>query len=224
MAFFVSCGDRRILKKFLVRPKSSFLQTVFLSVVLISLVALMGISVVSAQQPTPPKPGDNNPTLQSALAQSGAQISYHPDTGLARFIRTTPGRPISQPQTLRVGSSGEEAARGFLAVYGSLFGINDQTRELVRENEKRPDAVRRFERFKQVYNGVPVIGGELIVQVDDSNNVLSANGEVLPGIALSTTPQVPAATAAQTGLAIVASAYGLQVSDLTATPPVLSSF
>ena len=33
-----------------------------------------------------------------------------------------------------------------------------------------------------MYQGIPVFGGELIVQVDGANNILSANGEVLPNI------------------------------------------
>ncbi len=213
------------MKKYPFRPKSSYLTTVFLPFVLLSVVALMGISVVAAQDATPtPKPGDSNPALVASLAQSGAQIAYHNETGGARFISTTPGRAISQPSALRAGATGEDAARGFLAVYGPLFGINDQSRELVRENEKKPDATRTFERFQQVYNGIPVIGGELIVQVNSSNNILSANGEVLPKIAVSTTPAVSAATAAQNALNMVAKQYGLPASDLVASTPVLSIY
>ncbi len=217
------------MKKYPFRPKFSFLTTVFLPVVLLSMIALMGISVVAAQEPIftptgPSKTGDSNPGLVAALAKSGAEISYHNDTGAARFISSTPGRPISQPAALQAGASKEDAARGFLSVYGPLFGIRNQSTELVRENEKKPDATRTFERFQQVYNGVPVIGGELIVQVDSSNNILSANGEVLPKIALSTTPVISASTAVQTALTAVAKGYDLKASDLKASTPVLSIY
>ncbi|MBA3874455.1 MAG: hypothetical protein H0X30_35445, partial [Anaerolineae bacterium] len=185
------------MKKYLFSPKFSFRPTILLPFVLLVTVGMMGISAVAAQDPTPtsiPNAGGNDPTLMSALNRSGAQITFHPNTGKVNFIGVAAGNPITQPITLAQGASGEEAARGFLSVYGSLFGINNQAAELVRENEKKPDNTRKFERFQQVYNGVPVIGGELIVQVDNNSNILSANGEVLPRISLSTTPTVTANT------------------------------
>lgn len=210
------------MKKSLLRPKGAFRTALFRSLALLSIIPLMGIAVVYAQEPSPvPHAGDSNPTLVKTLNDLGAQISYHADTGQARFISSTPGRPISQPTSLRQGASGEEAARGFLAAYGPLFGIRDQSRELKLMVEKKPDAARTFDRFQQIYNNIPVIGGEIIVQVDSNNNILSANGEALPKIAVSTTPTIDAATASQNALSVVAATYNLQASDLTVTTPEL---
>ncbi len=210
------------MKRSLLRPKGAFRTALFRSLALLSIIPLMGIAVVYAQEPSPvPHAGDSNPTLVQSLNDFGAQISYHADTGQARFIGSTPGRPISQPTALRQGASGEDAARGFLAAYGPLFGIRDQSRELKLMIEKKPDAARTFDRFQQIYNGIPVIGGEIIVQVDSNNNILSANGETLPKIAVSTTPTIDASTASQNALNAVATKYSLQVGDLTTTTPEL---
>ncbi len=49
---------------------------------------------------------------------------------------------------------------------------------------------RAFVRFQQQYAGVPVLGGELIVQLDGQRNTLSANGEILPDIQLDSAPRL----------------------------------
>jgi Zn-dependent metalloprotease len=66
----------------------------------------------------------------------------------------------------------EEAARGFLSTYGSLFGLVDQARELSVMHTKSTDQGRSFVRFQQVHSGIPVLGGGLIVQVNSSNNII----------------------------------------------------
>ncbi len=161
-------------------------------------------------------------TLEIApLAQSGARISYHAQTGQVRFVGAAPGRAIPQPSVLAQSASREDAARGFLAVYGPLFGLSDPNQELIVKRETAPGAGRAFVRFQQVYQGLPVFGGELIVQVDGANNILSASGEVLPKIAVATTPVVTAAAARQAALELVAKQYGVEIGALIATQPEL---
>jgi Zn-dependent metalloprotease len=131
---------------------------------------------------------------------ANAKIGYHPETGRVRFISGTPAKPLNKPLSgVAAGNrrlSGADArskARKFVDSYGSLFGLADPSAELrVRETERTlapasgstPDAGAGLPnatvRFDQVRGGVPVMGGEIVVQLTEDGAVLSAAGEVLP--------------------------------------------
>jgi Zn-dependent metalloprotease len=160
--------------------------------------------------------------LQSQCLNAGrARSSSHSQSGKVRFLGTDPGQPIPQPAKLSSSASVEEAARGYLAVCGSLFGLQDQAKELVVERFKPLDRGREMVRFQQVYQGVPVFGGEFIVHVDNAKNIVSVSGKALPGIAVTTRPAVDAATARRNALQSVAIKYKMNADDLTATEPRL---
>ncbi|MCR4407572.1 MAG: M4 family metallopeptidase [Anaerolineae bacterium] len=149
------------------------------------------------------------------------RISYHAETGKVRFIGTSSDRPITQPAVLAASASPEVAARGFLDTYGQLLGLTDQAQELAVMRSKTVDRGRSFVRFQQIYQSIPVLGGEVIVQLDANKDVISANGEVLPEPKVNVVPTISAETAQQRALAMVAKNYGLKADDLTATEPEL---
>jgi len=153
------------------------------------------------------------------------RISTHAMTGRARFIGTELSDAILQPAIISAEATPEEAARGFLSTYGSLFGLKDQSRELTVMRSKAVDRGRAFVRFQQVYSGIPILGGELILQVNSFNNILSANGEVLPDIDVDTSPQVTAAEAQEKALQVALREYGqkyaIERDSLNVTDPEL---
>jgi hypothetical protein len=110
----------------------------------------------------------SEPLLQqlASLTEDNLNISYHHKTGKVRFLRTDGGAPIRQPALIPPDTEPETAARNFLATYGPLFGIEDQAMELILKREKIADRNRSFVRFQQLYRHVPVIAGELIVQME----------------------------------------------------------
>jgi len=144
------------------------------------------------------------------LTGAKATIQNHPFTGKVRFIGVNPTDAIRQPALLGPQATPEQAARGFLSTYGPLFGLTDHARELTVKRIRQADRGRSFVRFQQVYSGIPILGGELIVQSDGANNIVSANGEVLPGINLDATPTVPPEVAVEKALALVLKHYGSQ--------------
>lgn len=177
-----------------------------------------------ARPPTQPPPPRSDEALIAQLEREtggAVRLSYHTGTGRLRFIGTTLDRPIGQPALLAVGASPEDAARGFLAVYGPLFGLKDPARELQVERVRTADRGRSSVRFQQVYESIPVLGGELIVQVNASNDILFASGEILPDLSLDITPRVAAEAARLNALEAVAREYGLATEDLTASEPEL---
>lgn len=186
---------------------------------LLALLGLLGGSLALGQDATP-LPTDRA-GLTAALAQNNARIATHARTDQVRFIGAEGGRAIPQPQALPPGATREQAARGFLRGYGPLFGLASPDQELTVLREAAADRGRAFVRFQQVYNAVPVFGGELIVQLDAANNVLSASGEVLPALTLATTPAITAEQAAQTARDLVVKQYGVAPGDLNVSAPEL---
>ncbi|MFQ5400495.1 MAG: M4 family metallopeptidase [Anaerolineae bacterium] len=155
--------------------------------------------------------------------QGNLRISTHEETGQVRFIAATGQRPLAPPpiQSLGLGNKPETAARRFLTQYGRLFGLQDPNRELAVMKEWALKDGRAFVRYQQQYRGVPVIGGELIVQLSPDQAVMSANGEVLPGLNLSVIPAVTAAAARQNALEVVSRDYGVDVAGLSVSQPAL---
>lgn len=188
------------------------------------LVGLLPTGSASAQSTNQTQTADR--TLLGQLQQQTngqLQIERHAETGKVRFLATTPGQPIKRSRTLLASATPEQAARGFLANYGALFGLRAQTDELV--TMRAPSfGDRSFVRFQQRYHGVPVLGGELVVQTDGQRNVVTANGEALPDITVDTTPSVSAQRAQEQARTVVAQTYKLNANQLTAGQPQLSIF
>jgi Zn-dependent metalloprotease len=99
--------------------------------------------------------------------------------------------------------------------------LRDQASELTVMREKAAERGRSVVRFQQVYQGIPVLGGELIVNLDEAKNILSLHGEILPNIAIKTTPTIDTATAQHNALQAVAKKYQLSVEALTVSQPKL---
>ncbi|MGB9594000.1 MAG: M4 family metallopeptidase, partial [Anaerolineae bacterium] len=150
-----------------------------------------------------------------------ARISYHAYTGKVRFIGTTPSRPIPRPEGLKPDTPPDKTALAFLRTYGPLFGVADADAELAVMRIKQDERNRAFVRFQQKHRGVPVLAGELIVQLDGEGNVISAGGETIPDPGGSLTPALTAEQARARALEMVARAYNLSPDALITTTPEL---
>ena len=112
-----------------------------------------------------------------------------------------PARPTGRP---RAGRGAAAVARAFLEQLGPRLGIQDQASS-VASVQPAPNG-RDVVRFQQVLDGVPVLGGELVVNLDRNGDALSIGGEALPAAELSVVPGITPATARETALGAVASA------------------
>lgn len=180
----------------------------------------------STAEPTT-TPGNNIPFLGEPrpLDESGANLAHHPSTGKVNFIGASFDAPIQNPLTAGLSAAQgldmmldnltpEDAARAFLIEYGHLFGLSDPSSELVLMRENQPDERRSIVRFQQQYQGVPVFAGELVVQMDAAGNIVSANGEILPDINLSTQPGITAQSAQDAARLLVSELYGIPPLEL----------
>jgi len=125
--------------------------------------------------------------LERLLDDSGgtATIRHHRLTGAVRFARFLPGS-----LTLRVpqGATPEGKARAFFNEYGSTFGLSDFELEL-RPTGRRTDHHGFIHlSYRQVYRGVPIFAGLLLVHSDPAGRLTVVNGNFLPRLSLDTKP------------------------------------
>lgn len=193
-------------------------------------------AVVASQSAAAPQPPSESSVLSSNQSQAlierlqaadgAVQVAAHLETQRASYIGADAARPdFSGIATGLVGQP-EAAARAFLAEYGALFGVSDVAAlRVLKERTLDADAGgRTYVRYQQTINGIPVMAGELIVQVDANGRVWSASGEALPedtAGGLPTTPVVTAETAAQTALAATVKYEGGAAANLTVSAPAL---
>ncbi len=192
-----------------------------LCTVTLIITALGGVGPQAAiAQETTPEPDQPDPSAEE-LTKVGATIIYDDKTGLAQFIsfEQTP-LSISQVAPTFGGASPEAVARAFLDSYGSLFGLGAQAQELIIQNESS-GIDDSYVHFQQVYQGIPVFGGELIVSLDGQKNIKSANGEITPDLSVSTLPTIDSASAAAIAIEAIAKWQGVETASLIASTPEL---
>jgi bacillolysin len=196
---------------------------------LAALLLLITLLWAAATCPTyaavPDQSQSSDATLLRRLSQASGgtpRIVRHAETGKARFLEAGSNQPLWQSNSLAAATP-EQLSRTFLSAYGQLFGLRSQDRELTLMQQERVSD-RNFVRFQQVYQGVPVIAGEIVVQTNQQRAVMSANGELMPELQITTQPSVAADLAAQKALSAIAKEYHLRASDLRGTTPQLWIF
>ena len=150
-----------------------------------------------------------------------AVVAHQSETAKVSFMGSMPGAPITRPAGLPSLAAPAAVARAFLDRRGTAFGIRDQAHELRVSSVRELARDRSSVRFRQLHDGVPVIGGELVVNLDAKGNVLSAAGEVTPAPDVSVAPRVTAAAARDRALEMTARAHGVRKAGLRAGDPIL---
>ncbi|MCB0125126.1 MAG: M4 family metallopeptidase, partial [Caldilineaceae bacterium] len=195
--------------------RNSSLRLFHLTFVLALVCALLPVPAVAA----PPPPN----LIEDLRAQTGEQlrVSYHPTTGQLRFLGTTPDQAIPLVRAQGVQDPTTALAYQFATVYGPLFGVQNPQTDLAVTAAKTTTDGREITRFQQHYQGIPVLGGELLVQAKAEVGVIAAAGKILPELAVDVTPKVAAEEATRSALQKVAKTYGIDPATLFATAPSL---
>ncbi len=182
------------------------------------------------------------------MTLTDTRISTHEQTGLLRFIGTEPGYPVRLKQSPRTEAL-EDLGLAFVKEYGSAFGIDNPSTQLTpldntprsgllntktplgqmstqshssRVQSSAPRTVGGSSlRYRQLHNNVPVFAGELVVNLDQNNALLSMNGEIASGLTVSVTPTVASVDAIGTALQAVAKWYNIDPAKLHASKPSL---
>ncbi|MEO8613249.1 MAG: M4 family metallopeptidase [Chloroflexota bacterium] len=180
-------------------------------------IALFSISFVQPSFASPPaQEGD-----------AGVRVVTDSETGLYKFVgidSQTRGSPLPGAAALQQGTPTAATALADLTTYGKEFGLSNPGQDLQFMKASGSPGESQSFRYQQVYQGVPVIAGELIANYDGKGRLAAVTGEASPKLALSTVPSVTADRAAAIAIGYVAKAENLSASDLAASAPILSIF
>jgi bacillolysin len=148
------------------------------------------------------------------LQEQGALVNRDPQTGHVNFIGTKAQDSVSLPdKSLRAQSSRENSAALMMQTYGNLFGLKDpkaQTQILKKD--------KNTFRYQQMHKGLPVISGELLVNMTPQNTMRSMSGEVASDLSLETAPKIEPSEALNIARAAVQQQYELEATPVATTP------
>jgi len=159
-----------------------------------------------------------------AQSQDGLKRQVNAESGRVSFIGPENGRVLSAAKALGTFFRPQDPAMALANRYAPEFGIKNPARDLSEIKRRRPEDGRVIVRYQQKYAGIPVMGGELIVNTNDNGDLYSLNGEVSPDLELPTQPQIDAEQAKQTALQTLAKYYQKTPTDLVASEPELWIF
>ena len=155
--------------------------------VVVTAAALTGLASVVAGSPPagaqgPPKPEAASPEAAlAAAAGAGARVVEAAGGGPVTFVGTPPGEAVDLSSP---GRTPRGSAQAFVEEFGAAFGEAEPDQDLTVERLTPMAAGGKAVHYQQFENGVPVLAGELNVQVTASGKVRSAGGELSTGTAV----------------------------------------
>ena len=157
--------------------------------------------------------------LAAALAQpaAGAEPHVHRKTGKAIFIGGAADKEAGKAALAGLDP------RDWLELHGPAFGLAgpETSTSIVRD---RVDEHGRSTRFQQHYRGLPVFGGEVIVNSGTGGRLKAMTGRASPDLELDIAPALDAQEASAIALAAAAKWHRANPAKLVATTPVLAVY
>ena len=130
------------------------------------------------------------------------------------------GASADHPLQSRSGDSLAAIGRRFVDRYSELFGVGRTDLTELTTFAGRSGTGGAV-RYQQEYDGVPVMAGQIAVQIDADGAVISANGEASADLDVDTVATVAPADATATAIALASRNDGVAVDVLTASAPEL---
>ncbi|HEU4744430.1 MAG TPA: hypothetical protein VFS61_04300, partial [Anaerolineales bacterium] len=167
-------------------------------------------------------------TPQSSIGQLPAgkhepKRGVNPETGRVSFIGAGDPLTVAGVTDLR-GVTTQERAIEMASVYGREFGLRHPKKELQLEKSEKDGRGNDLVHYQQMYEGIPVIGGEMIVNMNAKGELLSISGEVASDLVLDTQPAIRAEEARKTALHKISEMYNVDVKDVSSGDPELAIF
>ncbi len=154
-------------------------------------------------------------------AQSApTQTRTHTETGKVTFIGTDAGNPLFV--------AGVSAANGpagnadiILQRLAPDFGVRNVAQELAFTRDLVTADGRTTRRYQQMYRGIPVFGGALVMNTRADGGLLTMAGEISPDLNVDITPKFDAKRARQIAKGLIVRESGMTAKALKTTVPEL---
>jgi outer membrane protein assembly factor BamB len=160
-----------------------------------------------------------SPSLALGQSGDGLKRQYNAENGRVSFIGPESGHVLSAQKALGTFMRPQDPGMSLAKRFAPEFGIDDPERNLAEMKVSKPGDGRVTVRYQQTYQGIPVMGGELIVNTNEQGDLYSMNGEVSPGLSLQTQPEIASDKAQAAALGAVAKWYqGTPVDFVTSEP------
>jgi hypothetical protein len=152
-------------------------------------------------QPVLPPVGEGS-TIVAAAPQS---FFWSADVG----VPATNGLPAAGSLELALDASlADKAVASVAAPYLATVGLGDVAPQLTAATQWTDTLGMTHVLYEQTVDGVPVYGAQALVHLDAQGNARAINGQVLPNLAIDTTPKLSADEAARRAAQSFAAEYG----------------
>lgn len=162
---------------------------------------------------------------ENQLIASEAKLVADPKTGKARFIgfdAKAVAKQMISAESQRVPA--EAVAAKYLSDYGTLFGLRDTAKETRPLKHRLAEDGSSTTRYQQNFQGLPVIGGQLVVNQTAQRQISSISGRTSPDLELDTTPTITPVQAMAIARKVMAKWYQLATGEFAVPPPILSIY
>lgn len=150
--------------------------------------------------------------LESLQTKVGGDLQYSQNerTGKLTLIKVAEGglplspedqKPLNKIFSL-LKSKADQTATRTIRDYGAYFGLKAPAQETKIGKKTTDRQGQQHIRFDQTYQGIPVLGGQLIVHLENNDTPTAINGRVVPEVYLDTQPQISSMEAEKIALAI----------------------
>jgi len=163
------------------------------------------------------------PLSASAQRGDGIKRQVNTESGKVSFIGPESGSSVPAAKALGLSTFARPAdpAMALAKRFAPEFGLRNPERDLAVKKTKNTGDGRLTVRYQQNYEGIPVMGGELVVNTNANGDLYSMNGEVSPELSLSTEPAIDSEQAKQTALQAMAKWYQTTEESFVTTEPEL---
>ena len=184
--------------------------------------ALLIFSAAAAAQ-TAADPDALNDVLRTLQAPASLEppVVHKNDDGFIRFLGAPPaGRFLTPLSGQKAAGDPVESAKSFIDGHGAAFGV--QSPAVAFESRTVTRGGQTFVRLSQHYAGLPVLGAEIVVQVDGDGSVRNISSSILRDTApldggdLSLSPSLSAAEASAAAVRLEAGFSSTEESAWTA--------
>jgi Zn-dependent metalloprotease len=159
--------------------------------------------------------------LSVQAQEDGLRRGRDPQTGLLTFLGADPAKPYRLPSAMQAGLLADQRAHALLELFAPEFGITNPGRDLRLAREKAGEDGQSSLRYQQVFQDIPVMGGELVVNTTAEGALLSMSGEASLVRDLITQPAIGREQARAAALQLMQRNYSAQPSEFELTEPQL---